>query len=239
MAIKSRWDYLDGDPYYRFDRTLDYIYSEMITNSQGQTAEVIREMLAGGYICNDIDIIPAGSAPARVGGFWGAYLLFAIQVRPNGPWDHKPMLREMLSIGSGWDDQYYPIRGDENNEYFYDIWSNIHFGYVGASIGFSRETLQLFANLEKYAPPWLKPLARRIAGQYDPSDEISVNIGIDLWEGHGISLTTVDLHNAILARTPDYFITQDINGNGIIDIDEIDPVKGKLLPRDSDWSDWR
>jgi len=137
------------------------------------------------------------------------------------------------------DDIHYPIRGNEEYEYFYDIWSNIHFGYVGASVGFDRETLQLFAGLEHYVPSLMRGIVRWLVGQYDPGDAISVDIGVDLWERHRHALARADLHASVLAATRLYFESQDVNGNGEIDPVEIDPVIGKLLPRGTQWSDWR
>jgi len=229
-----------GDSYFRFDRSLEYIYGEMMTNSQGNIAKLMREMLMGGTTCND-GTIWGGSFSAVVGSNWGAYAIFYQNVRTNGPWDHKPMLRAMLSIESeqGWYDLYYPIRSDQEFEYFYDIWSNIHYGYVGASIGFDRATLQYFSNLEKYVPEWAKWIVRQKFGQYDPGDEISVNIGVDLWDEHGYSLVSNDIHRAILARSWEYFNSQDKNKNGEIDENEIDPQLGKLIPKESKWSDWK
>lgn len=130
-------------------------------------------------------------------------------------------------------DEYFPIRGDDQYEYFFDIWSNIHYGYVGASIGFDRGTLQFFANLELY----LGNVGRIISGQADRGDIISVNIGVELLNKRGFELQRQDLHNSILANIATYFRSQDINNNRALDDSEISPVIGKLLPRTHPWSD--
>ena len=77
-------------------------------------------------------------------------------VRPGGPWDHKPQLQRMFQLddphqcawrpSAAFDrrcDFHFPIEGDGEHEYYYDIWSNIHYGYVGRAAGFSALELQL------------------------------------------------------------------------------------------------
>jgi hypothetical protein len=78
-----------------------------------------------------------------------------------------------------------------------------------------------------------------LLGVYNSSaigEYISVDIGVDFWISHRFGLTKTDLRNAILAKKQTYFLSQDVNGNGIIDLSEIDPVKGKLMPRGTEIS---
>jgi RHS repeat-associated protein len=220
------------DTYYRFDITLDYIYDQMITNSRGKSAELMRMMLAQGTACEDY--YSSSYPDAQLGSILGAYIIFFDHEKSGGDWDHKPKLRQMLGIGKSWNDRYFPIRGDDESEFFYDIWSNIHYGYVVLSIGFDRETLQFFPNAGIYFP-----ILKGLLGQNDPGDEISTDIGVKLWQEHGYSLSKSDLHQAILANEKTYFSSQDVNGNGKIDKDEIGPVQGKLLPKGTKWSDWK
>ena len=216
--------------YYRFDKTLQFIYQEMINNSRGHSADIMRDMLSAGNPCEDY--FPPVSLPGLVGGYWGAYVLFMYKVMPDHEWDHKWQLRTLVDLRRGnWADEYYPVRGDDNYEYFYDIWSNIHYGYVGSSIGFDRTTLQYFANIAGYVPPKIKPIAERFFGEYDPGDVISVDIGVELWDKHQFTMSIQDFHNALLQKGKKYFNSQDINGNNTIDIAEIHPAIGKLLPR--------
>lgn len=65
-----------------------------------------------------------------------AYMLFADIIGPSRPWDHKSTLRRMLGprLNKGW--QRYG-----NFDYYYDIWSNIHYGYVGVALGFNTAEL--------------------------------------------------------------------------------------------------
>lgn len=52
---------------------------------------------------------------------------------PGGDWDHKPRIAEV------WGERNR--LGDSDRVYYYDIWSNIHFGYVGRAAGFTLEEL--------------------------------------------------------------------------------------------------
>lgn len=124
------------------------------------------------------------------------------QVHSDGVWDHKPILskyylnmpfppRPFGSIGDmGF---HFPIRGDLFREYYYDIWSNIHYGFVGTRCGFDDKTLQdgAAAGLPGF-------------GTNDEGDVISVQIGIDLWKSTGLGLTEEKLRQAIVAKGSAY-----------------------------------
>lgn len=62
-------------------------------------------------------------------------------------WDHKPKLRERFQ--SVWHKQ-----GDY--DYYYDIWSNIHYGYVGIIAGLSESVLLDGAGGEQVASDTLR-----------------------------------------------------------------------------------
>ncbi|MEG4322119.1 MULTISPECIES: S8 family serine peptidase, partial [unclassified Microcoleus] len=166
--------------YWRFDKTIEYMYSEMKSNP----LKFVQ------YQAN----LPLPSL-----------ILWNNLVSDGQAWDHKPKLEKMLNLAgpdgkrgnpgtpeAKDDDFYFPIRGDSEHEYFYDIWSNIHYGYVGSAVGFDRNTLQLgsFVNdLSKFRNP------------FDlSSDEASIDIGIDLWKIYKLDLTTDQLRDAILAK---------------------------------------
>jgi hypothetical protein len=94
------------------------------------------------------------------------------------------------------DDFYFPIRRDNEHEYYYDIWSNIHYGYVGSAVGFDTRTLQSgHRNI--------------LAGTSDRTDVITVQIGIDLWRIYRFNLMQHHLHQAILAYRYHLSITPD------------------------------
>jgi len=60
-----------------------------------------------------------------------------------GNWDHKQaILSDTHMAHKGWS-------GMGSYRYYYDIWSNIHYGYVGAASGFNDTVLAENAGLEQ------------------------------------------------------------------------------------------
>lgn len=102
-------------------------------------------------------------------------------------WDHKPKIAALFQTNGNSTPYYHKYKG---YEYFYDIWSNIHYGYVGRVCKFSADTLLDGAGAAQLIIDALKPgktVTDRSAvnGQgwrkYDDStDNISVRIGIQL-----------------------------------------------------------
>ena len=158
--------------YRRYDVTIDYIHKEMLTNAAGKDVQEIIDahkrsrnfnaeaqkyyadakddpwykfLVTSAKISTASELSEAGNI-ARL----EALARWTLLVRQNGPWDHKPKLREMyekMSVPRGSYGRmgrafHFPIRGDVFHEFYYDIWSNIHFGYVGTKAGFDEQTLQ-------------------------------------------------------------------------------------------------
>jgi hypothetical protein len=67
----------------------------------------------------------------------------------------------------------------------YDIYSNIHYGYVGSRVGIGRQELQVGAN------------GGGAAGKNDNGDKLSVDVGVDLYEKYGMDLTEAELASAV------------------------------------------
>lgn len=209
--------------YRRYELTVAYMLSQMVNNANGPEARAIADAVtrskqlqtesdralkdmekAKWYelfrIYGDQQLFKAtvqrsGIAMAEAQARW------FVQVRQDGPWDHKPILRNMYesmpapprpfgTLGRAF---HFPIRGDLFHEFYYDIWSNIHYGYVGTRCGFDEQTLQ-------DGPASGFPGA----GDNDRGDVISVKIGIDLWRSFGAALSVDQLRQAILAQTAHY-----------------------------------
>lgn len=121
---------------------------------------------------------------------------WALLVREGGVWDHKPDFHKGGKKGDEFDSMgvsVYPWHHKyQGYEYFYDIWSNIHYGYVGRYIGFSGDILLDGAGLAQYLVDRMKsdisPTDRSEvngAGYRrfdDVTDHLSVNLGISLYE---------------------------------------------------------
>lgn len=122
-----------------------------------------------------------------------AYKMWAAQVGPGRAWDHKPMIKAMLEqqgkFRGGW--QRYA-----QYDYFYDIWSNIHYGYVGTAVGFSSDELLGGAGLAQALSDAKRDIREKKGwpvmqrhpenGPWpnsadDVQDHISIQLGIDLY----------------------------------------------------------
>ncbi|MCY9845748.1 polymorphic toxin type 44 domain-containing protein [Vibrio caribbeanicus] len=112
-------------------------------------------------------------------------------VAQDRAWDHKP------KIAAG-----FPTAGQSTRfhhkykdyEYFYDIWSNIHYGYMGILCGFSESILLDGAGLEQIGTDILsstKEVTDRSASNGeglraydDTTDNLSIRIGIELYRDY-------------------------------------------------------
>lgn len=177
--------------YSRFDELLNYMYHEMITNAQSQIVKVIKAELAQGNVTL-------------------AYFIWWNAVRDHAMWDHKPKLQKKFRLKDS-DDYYFPIRGDTEHEFYYDIWSNIHYGFVGSAAGFDADTLHKYAESGRLG-----------TGKTDEGDKLSVQIGIDLWNKHRLELTQSDVINEILSRVQDYLNIQQKEPNVQVIINWLD-----------------
>ncbi|KAM3096000.1 polymorphic toxin type 44 domain-containing protein [Phormidesmis sp. 146-35] len=181
--------------YSRSDEALLRMHQEMISN------------------LDDIDKMRFFNSLSGTGISLPALAEFAYRVRSGGEWDHKPMLRDELGLNpdkkpgtTGDEDWYFPIEGNSQDEYNYDIWSNIHYGYVGRAAGFSPIELRGGADLAD--------------GGRMPSDDLSVRIGMELWEKHGSNLTEDQLRQAIIDHTDEYKQLQTEENTAVITPDD-------------------
>jgi hypothetical protein len=97
----------------------------------------------------------------------GKPVQFFDDVYPGHKWDHKSFLREMIDGQVRSSDYYLSDPDDPRVSLYYDIWSNIHYGYVGASAGYSETILMK---------------GQRYFGDSDAIDDLSVSIGFELAE---------------------------------------------------------
>ena len=80
---------------------------------------------------------PQGIGAAKTAA---AMAMWTERVGQGRPWDHKLIIR--TTIGGIWHKQ-------GKHDYFYDIWSNIHYGYVGMAGGLSEGVLLYGAGAEQ------------------------------------------------------------------------------------------
>ncbi len=151
-----------------FNFSVNFITDEMKNNSQSNVALLIR---AGTLDDRDASLGIMKKAFAKInnqlglrGGplSWVAYALFAKKVCQGCDWDHKGDFK-----------RFYHREGEEGLFFMrvpgteiaisHDLWSNIHYGYVGTEVGIPADDLQTFGS----DPP-------------DPFDSVAIQIGIDL-----------------------------------------------------------
>ena len=104
------------------------------------------------------------------------------------PWDHKPKIydrfkhcavkeRPFKRKGETYgvtSSQYHKY---QYHDYFLDVWSNIHSGFVGRYCGFSED----FLNFGSDAQQFLSNLKRFDFSGDDPADKITIQLGMDLY----------------------------------------------------------
>ena len=120
-------------------------------------------------------------------------------------WDHKKYIKRTFGEHS---------YDTESSTYLlFDIWSNIHYGYIGKSIGMSAWTLLSGAGAAQLLNPRSKVpdgyIARRLekfgdadvfSALDDPRDQLAIDIGIKLWDQHQQTITTTLLMERIRAN---------------------------------------
>jgi Bacterial toxin 44 len=142
-----------------------------------------------------------------------ALMIWTEKVRQNGEWDHKPKIGKRFHPRTKTTQEYHAY-GDRR--YFYDIWSNIHYGYIGMASGFSESALLDGAGLEQIGSTLLTghmpSREGRTTGKLrdwdGQNDRVSIQVGIDL---HKKYLSKIDknflldklLASAIKFKLPD------------------------------------
>jgi hypothetical protein len=89
---------------------------------------------------------PPDAITLKLGMQLKAYEIWYGRVQYLHPWDHKPIIEAQLKeqgIKNNWA-KY------QAHDYFFDIWSNIHYGYVGKAVGFSFDELTQAAGIAQY-----------------------------------------------------------------------------------------
>ncbi|MEE5102382.1 polymorphic toxin type 44 domain-containing protein [Pseudomonas alliivorans] len=144
-----------------------------------------------------------------------AFAIWTERVGQNRPWDHKPIIRR--TIGGVWHKQ-------GEYDYFYDIWSNVHYGYVGMAGGLSESVLLDGAGAEqiisdagrKVEEVFTKPKAQwelpgpnrsgdveGLRAWDDAPDRISISIGVKLYQQHpNGGITAKMIMDEVLAVPP-------------------------------------
>ena len=177
-----------------------WVRSQMVQNAQSPVIDLLSTL-------NRSVIWGVGSVEVRMQAKIDAYRVFGGMVRPGGPWDPK---NEILGQWG-----YRQYVGEHS--YYYDIWGNIMFGYLGRAAGFTAPELLNGAGLVQvwsdigYAiqyndlcrlprpRPWRYAVFLPAPWVFDhQQDRVAAKIGIGLWNAHGLSVQTSHISEAVV-----------------------------------------
>ncbi|MDI3422691.1 polymorphic toxin type 44 domain-containing protein, partial [Streptomyces luteolus] len=168
-------EYMESEK--RFNDAESYIFDEMKRNAKSDTVESI-QMLLRPPQWYEFGRDPGADTNA-------ALAMWAAKVAPHQDWDHKPKLQDRYNLQE--EDDFYFKDPEQNKAVYYDIYSNIHYGYVGRAAGFDHDTLIDGASLGETA----------LTGDDDAGDQITMQVGMELHDKYGDNLTQEQLHEGI------------------------------------------
>jgi RHS repeat-associated protein len=175
-----------------------WIREEMVQNAQSHVLHMISTLNAlSGRLPH----------PFSTGAKLDALATFGWQVRQGGPWDPKRYIERRIPP------HYYHKVG--RHWYYYDIWGNIMFGYLGTAGGFSEDELLNGAGLEqigsdvgytlRYGEVCRLPRPRhgwrnalRLWTWDHPQDRVTSRIGVRLWNLYGLSVQALHIVDAVV-----------------------------------------
>ena len=185
-----------------------YIVKEIQTNTKSSHAQSIRNSI-GAY--KGLEEYNKNPRPEE-GGILQVNFHMKIakgiwieRVFAGRPWDHKPKIRDNGDFNAI--AVIRPLPGKpanqlsyrywhkyKNHDYFYDVWSNMHYGYVGLSVGFDEKTLLDGASKAQ------KIDSKGGNSEDTPDDITSIKIGFSLFKQFGLygdGLTTQHVLDAL------------------------------------------
>ncbi|MDA1016020.1 MAG: polymorphic toxin type 44 domain-containing protein [Planctomycetota bacterium] len=197
-----------------------YITNEINRNAHGDDATKLAEMNEFSYLgCIEdfqqlpwwqqllgLGVKPETCIDLEISNRGAALLGWAVLVMQDAEWDHKPTIRSRFNPRHPGGIQTWHVYGNE--EFYYDIWSNIHYGYVGVACGFSESMLldgagmeQIGSTLLRWDWPKRSPGVAGMRAFDDASDRESIRIGIRLYQTTPNNLTSNAVLQAVLRNT--------------------------------------
>lgn len=130
-----------------------------------------------------------------------ALLAWTLKVRQDGEWDHKPKIAARFHPGA-------PPVGPQHwhhyqaTLYYYEVWSNIHYGYVGKAAGFSNVAVveQIASTLHRLKWPGKSPETSGLRAWDDPHDRASIMMGIQLYAKKPTRVTGNEIRELVVAN---------------------------------------
>jgi hypothetical protein len=199
----------------------EYMVKEIQQNSQSGTAREIKYYNDWLQQVEDWQKLPwyvrLGSNPPEPTTV-EALTTWALMVQTGGKWDHKLIIREKfrlygvhrpLASGKHSESWYHKYK---KHDYYLDVWSNIHYGYLGLVCGFDEATLLKGAGLMQQidrsrdgTDTWRQGASKIYRRKWEkldnPADQLTIKIGFMLFKKYGVKnvrkLTASDLLNAL------------------------------------------
>ncbi len=168
-------------PFAPLETVVGYIVGEMRQNTASDEVRRIRR-----HIATATARLAGGNAILAASSYIDAMQIWKEQVQAGGPWDHKPHILRR------WDNWSYDWQ--QNRLYFFDIWSNVHYGYVGLQANISASLLLAGAGAAQVmdgtstADLWQSiSQSGVLEGIYnldDPFDQNAIRFGMLLYRRH-------------------------------------------------------
>ncbi len=169
-----------------------YIYGQMTNNSVSNTVNLIKSFLD-----------QTDEASAIPGYSLSALMLWYNQVKSGSPWDHKPIITKQFGE--------WAYDNETSVAFRFDIWSNIHYGFVGMAAGFDGWILKSGAGAAQVLddstdPDTVSRISNSSAATFlvafdDPRDQAAIDIGVNLWNSSGTNVTLTQLIDVCRSRS--------------------------------------
>lgn len=159
-----------------------YIHAKMVANINSQAATSMKSIINPfRQMGRDQAMFLFMNTPAD-----GALLQFNQFVRTGAPWDYKA---DMNAHYGAW-----TLDAPEGKRYQFDIWGNMHFGFIGRAIGFSEDLLldaAGFAQAVFDGKSWQEILnhIHSLRDLDQAVDQAAIRVGISLFEDFGAGVT--------------------------------------------------
>ena len=160
-----------------------FIVDEMKNNRQSKEANDIKKIiniereLSKNSLTNTIIFAhPISKTSLFISSKIQSYKLFKKLVESNAIWDHKWQIAKLFPT-MGLSTPFYH-RYFYNNKYYeigYDVWSNIHYGYIGRVIGFDKSALHFGADMAQ-------SFSNRAITRDDPKDAEAIKLGFKIYD---------------------------------------------------------
>lgn len=187
----------------------NYIWKEMRTNIKSQETKQIKDKLDSIGSRSFWDNLHRAINPIKnikdsvedIIAFVSAAILWKDLVKAKAKWDHKPKIDETFGRWSCNKEEDLPLK------FYFDLWSNIHYGYVGRYVGFSEWTLLNGAGVAQIGDnnkdltsleTWKEYLKNRgvdwfdgdiFGGFDDASDQQAIKIGCRLYDQYKAAIS--------------------------------------------------